>query len=204
MTPVSLHPLISKRWSPRAFDSRPLSPETLAALLEAARWAPSSANEQPWRFVEVGREDDAREPLLAALSPGNRRWAERAPVLMVVAARALSGRTGRPNPHAWHDAGLATAQLLTQATALGIGAHVMGGFDPQVARDAVGIPEGFDPVSVIAIGFVAPAETLPDDLRERERAPRVRLPLREIAFAGRFGRPFAVPDEEPVTGSGRR
>ncbi len=201
---VRLHPLLSERWSPRAFDPTPLPADTLTALLEAARWAPSSANEQPWRFVVVSREDDSREALIAALSPNNRRWAERAPTLLLAAARAMSARTGRPNRHAWHDTGLATAQLIAQATALGISAHVMGGFDPEAARAAVDLPEGFDPVSVIAIGRRASAETLPEDLREREGAPRVRLPLGEIAFRARFGRPFAPPAGESAAGGTRR
>jgi len=188
-TAVPIHPLLADRWSGRAFDSRDVTRPELVALLEAARWAPSSANEQPWRFVVVRPGDASRDAVLAGMTGANPRWAGNAPVLLVTVARATMEKTGRPNRYAWHDVGLATAQLAAEATALGLATHIMAGWSAEALRAALAIPEGFDPVAVIAIGHHGDAALLPDDLRERELAPRTRRPLDTIAFRDRFGLP---------------
>lgn len=196
VTAVPIHPLLAGRWSSRAFTSEPLGTEVLTALLEAARWAPSSANEQPWRFVVARREDPWHTAVFEALTPGNRKWAGRAAALIVAATRTTRRRDNSPNRFAWHDAGLATAQLILQANALGWVAHPMAGFDAAKVREVVGLPAEVEPVTVIAVGRRAAPETLEGDLREREEAPRSRLPLEAIAFSGRYEQPFAPGAEE--------
>lgn len=200
ITAVPLHPVVAERWSPRAFEARALPESALVALLEAARWAPSSRNEQPWRIVAVTHDDPAFPDALEALSPGNQTWAGRAPWLLAIAARTNIEKDGSANRYAWHDTGIATGQLLAQATALGLSAHVMGGFDAEKLRSALGIPTGHEAVSVVAVGYRASADTLPGDLRDRERAPRARRPLESVAFRGRFGEPFVAAAPGPVKG----
>ena len=192
VTAVPIHPLLAERWSSRGFTSEPLAPEALTALLEAARWAPSSANEQPWRFVVARREDPCHPVVFEALTPGNRKWAGQAAALIVVATRATRLRDNSPNRFAWHDAGLATAQLILQANALGLVAHPMAGFDKVRMREVVELPAELELVTVIAVGRRATAELLEGDLRERELAPRSRRPLETIAFSGRYGQPLAL------------
>lgn len=186
--------LIAERWSPRAFSERAVSREHLASLLEAARWAPSCFNEQPWRFVVAERTDQvAFERLASCLAETNRVWAARAPLLLLSVARTNFTRNDRPNRHAWHDVGLAVGNLLVQATALGLVAHQMAGFDAERARAQLSIPAGFEPVAMIALGHPGDPERLSDELRERELAPRTRKPLAELAFGGTFGTPLSLP-----------
>ncbi len=185
-----VHELVRERWSPRAFAEAPVSDADIASLLEAARWAPSSMNEQPWRFVVAERSDaEAHAAVLATLAEGNRKWAGQAPVLMIVAASKVFARNGRPNGHALYDAGAAMAWLTVEATARGLVLHQMGGFDRDKAAEALGISADFAPVVAVALGHPADLETLPPDVVERERAPRARKPQSEIAFRGRWGVP---------------
>lgn len=181
--------VIEERWSPRSFADRPVPPETLHRLLDAARRAPSSYNEQPWRFLVARKEDG--EPwgeILACLTENNRRWADSAPVLMLTVAKLRFDRNGRENRHAFHDVGLAMGNLLTQATAEGLYVHQMAGILPEEARRRFAIPEGFEAVAGVAIGFLGDPEELDEDLRERERSRRSRKPLQDLVFSGRWGR----------------
>lgn len=192
-----IHEILRERWSPRAFDRRrPVPREVLLSLLEAARWAPSANNEQPWSFVVGTREDPATfQRILACLNPRNQRWAAHAPVLLLTVTHRVAEASGRPNRHAYHDLGLAVAQLTLQAVAQGLAVHQMAGFNPEVAREAFGIPDGWDPVTVVAVGYPGSPEELPEDLRERELAPRRRKPLAAFVFTGRWGQPAAfLPD----------
>jgi len=153
-TAVAIHPLLARRWSGRAFDpARPVSRADQRALIEAARWAPSSTNWQPWRLVLWERAVDAAswQRACAALDAGNRAWAERAPLLIAMCADGLD-RRDRPNAWALHDVGLATQNLLLQAAALGLMAHPMAGYDPAALRVAAAIPERFIPAAMIAVG----------------------------------------------------
>ncbi|MDF1566309.1 MAG: nitroreductase family protein [Deltaproteobacteria bacterium] len=178
-----IHPLLTERWSPRAFEARPLPREDLDALLEAARWAASSMNEQPWRFVVAGREDEAAfERIAACLSAGNQPWARNAGALVAVVVAETFRRNGKKNAHAWYDAGAAVAQLTLEATHRGLAVHQMGGFDGEALREALGIPEGHAPVVVLAIGIPGDVDRLSPELAERERAPRKRLPLEALVF----------------------
>ncbi len=184
MTTTELHPIIAGRYSPRAFDpTRPVEKEALVALLEAARWAPSSFNTQPWRFMVGQRGEATYAHLLEALAEGNRAWAQHAPVLILTVAREKDERG--PLHYAWHDVGLATAQLILQATALGLHAHPMAGFSKQAVRAAFAIPDEFAPVLVLAVGYLPEAASASE-----AKAPRTRLPLAEIAFQEQWGQPF--------------
>lgn len=193
-TQFPLYDLLKRRWSPRAFSEQPVGPDMLLTLLEAARWAPSSSNEQPWRFVVATREEPADyDRLLACLLEGNRKWAYRAPVLILSVARVDFEEDGRPNRHAFHDVGLATENLLLQATALGLVAHPMAGFDIEKARADLKIPSGYEPVAMIAVGYPGELSVLPDYLQQRELKPRERKSLTEIAFSGQWGHSFPSP-----------
>jgi nitroreductase len=200
---VPIHEVIAKRASAHAFAARPVTARDLRAVLEAARWAASSFNAQPWKFV-VARREDAKsfENTLSALMPMNREWASSAPVLIVTVARANYPHNEQPNRHAWHDVGLATGNLMTQAAALGLVTGPMGGFDPKAAREKLHIPEGWEPVAVIALGY--PADTGATD-GARTARPRARHPLAEIVFGGDWGEPiqFAPENEKSYEETGK-
>jgi nitroreductase len=188
-----IHDLLRRRWSPRAYSERPVEPEKLQSLFEAARWAPSSNNEQPWHLI-LGTKDDpsAHDRLFQCLNEKNKKWAFRAPVLMLSVARLNFEEEGMPNRHAWHDTGMAVFSLAIQATALGLIVHHMAGFDVEKARTDLGIPYGFDPVAMVAVGYPGDPAVLDDRLRQREAAPRERKPQTEFVFSGmwnalRFG-----------------
>jgi nitroreductase len=137
-----IHDLLRRRWSPLAFSARRVEPATLLTLFEAARWAPSSFNEQPWRFLVATKDEPAEfERMLDCLVPGNQRWAKDAPVLMLSIAARTFTRNNRPNRHAMYDTGAAVMSLIVQATALGLYAHQMGGFSIERAREVYAIPE---------------------------------------------------------------
>ena len=182
--------LLSKRWSPRAFAERPVEREKLLSLLEAARWSASSSNMQPWHFVVVTRDaqPEAFQRLLDCLMPGNQTWAQHAPVLILSVAN-LEGRRGRENTYALHDVGLAVQNLIVQATALDLYAHQMAGFDQDAARQAFDIPPSHRPVTVTAVGYLGDPGALPEELRERELAPRERRPLSDYVYGESWGEP---------------
>jgi nitroreductase len=186
----NVHPieeLMRRRWSPRAFSERPIEPEKLLSLLEAARWSASCFNEQPWSFIVASKDKpDEFERLLGCLVEGNQAWASRAPVLMVSVARLDFAQTGKPNRHAIHDVGLATAQMMLQAVALGLFAHAMAGFYPDKVRELYGVPDGYEPVAAIAVGYPGDPASLSDSLRQRELAPRTRKPVESFVFRERF------------------
>ncbi|MCP9451404.1 MAG: nitroreductase family protein [Nitrospira sp.] len=185
-----IHDLLARRWSPRAFADQPVEREKLQSLFEAARWAPSSNNEQPWRFIVATKGDEARwNRLFACLVEGNRVWAVRAPVLVLSVAGRSFGKTGELNRHALHDTGMAVQNLAIQATALGLIVHQMAGFDAEQARKELNIPREYEPVAMMAIGYPGDPNLLPDALREREVAPRRRHPVSSLVFGGEWGAP---------------
>ncbi len=191
-TAHDVHPLLRDRWSPRAFSPEPLPDGALRSLLEAARWAPSAFNEQPWRFLVARREDPVEHArLVSCLNESNRRWAADAGALLLTAARTTRASNGASNRHALHDLGLAVALLTVQATAMGLGVHQMAGFSVEGARALYAIPLEFEPVTVVAVGLPGDPDALPDDLRERETAARVRHPQQAFVFAGTWGDPLA-------------
>lgn len=188
-TDYPIHELFRRRWSPRAFSDRPVERETLLSVLEAARWAPSSFNEQPWRFLIATKEDpDGHQQMLSCLKEGNRQWAEGAPVLLISIAKTYFGDDpSKANRHAFHDVGLATSQLVLQALHLGLYVHQMAGFERDSTRQTYGIPEGYEPVTAMALGYPGHPDDLPEKLAERERKPRARKSLEELVFDGHWG-----------------
>jgi len=186
-----IHDLLKKRWSSRAFAERVVEKDKLFSLLEAARWAPSSYNEQPWRFLAAIKEEPQEfQCMLNCLAETNQLWAKHAPVLMIAVAKLHFDHNGKSNRHAFHDVGLAVANLTVQATTLDLFVHQMAGFDIERTRHEYEIPEGFEPVSGLAIGYLAKPDQLPDSLREKELAPRVRRPIEEFVFAGNWKQRF--------------
>ncbi|MBD2213257.1 nitroreductase family protein [Nostoc linckia FACHB-104] len=186
-TQYPVHDFIRSRWSPRAFSDRAVEPEKLLSLLEAARWAPSSYNHQPWSFI-VATKEDATEynRLLSTLVEFNQGWAKNAPILILAIAKIRTD-DGKTNRHAFHDVGLALENLILQATSLGLFAHQIGGFNPEKAREVYQIPEDYEPATVVTVGYPGDPQNLPDGLRDRELAPRTRKPLTEFVFTGKWG-----------------
>jgi nitroreductase len=191
-TQYPIHDLLRQRWSPRAFDDRIVESEKLQSLFEAARWAPSSNNEQPWRFLIATKENTTEyDRLFNCLVEGNQKWAYRAPVLLLSVA-TLHFEDGSPNRHALHDTGMAAENLVLQATALGLVAHQMAGFRVDQARTDCKIPEGYEPVAMIAVGYPGNPSVLSDRLRGREIQPRVRKPLTEFVYSATWGQPSTL------------
>ncbi|GAB4316251.1 MAG: hypothetical protein Kow0074_04220 [Candidatus Zixiibacteriota bacterium] len=180
-----INELFARRWSGRQIDtSRPVSDEQLRILLEAARWAPSSFNEQPWRYLVFDKSDpDALRKAHECLTEGN-AWAKQAPVLLLSVAKETFSRNGNPNRHCAHDVGAASISLALQAADLGMMAHQMAGFNASKAKAAFNIPDGFTPMAMIAVGYHLPADALTDEQREKYAQPRSRKPLAEIASRG--------------------
>lgn len=178
-TAVPLHPLLAERWSPRALDeSHVVRPEQLTALLEAARWAPSANNSQPWRFVVAERGTSAHAAVLGTLVDRNRQWACAASALVLVAAE-VAAADGTLRPWAVYDTGQAVAHLSVQAQHEGLAVHQLGGFDAAAATALLGTGR-LQPIVVLAVGRRGDAAQLPDPLAARERAPRVRLDLDDL------------------------
>lgn len=179
-TSPTLHPLLSDRWSTRAFDiDHELAPTELAALLEAARWAPSANNSQPWRFAIGVRGTSTGDAIASALSPGNTMWATAASALIVAAAETTAA-DGTDRPWAVYDTGQAVAHLTVQAQHLGLSLHQMGGFDRDHLTRVLGLPEAVAPLVVIAVGRHDPTAALPEPYASRETTPRERLPLADL------------------------
>jgi nitroreductase len=183
-----VHDFIINRWSPRAFSDKPVLPDVLRSLFEAARWAASSYNDQPWSYIVATKDDKENfSKMLGVLMDMNAAWARQAPVLAISVARRTFHHNGAPNRVAVHDLGAANAQLTMEATSRGLVVHQMGGFHLDKAREAFGIPEGWDPVSAMAIGYAGDPETLPEQLRKPELAERTRKPLSEFVMSGHWG-----------------
>jgi nitroreductase len=190
-TRVKLHDIIQARWSPRAFDpDRPVSHDDLLALLEAAHWAPSCFNDQPWRFVVCNKAADKTgwQRAFSVLAEKNQRWAKNAPVLMLAVAMENFNHNGQSNRWAMYDTGAASLSLCLQATALGMVVHQMGGFDAEQAREVFKLPGDCRPMAMMAVGYQAEADVLDDDFKEAELAARSRVALNERFFAGQWGR----------------
>lgn len=186
-----LHELIKQRWSPLAFNNRPIETEKIGSLLEAARWAASCFNEQPWFFI-VATQDDPQEyeKLLSCLVEANQKWAKDAPLLMLSVAKLFFEHNNKPNRHAFHDIGLAVGNLTLQAQSLGLFVHQMGGFDADQARRLYHIPQDYEPVAAMAIGYPGNVSQLDPDLQERQLSPRTRKPLRDFVFRDTWGQSY--------------
>ncbi len=192
VTQVPIDQLIAKRWSPRAFDAaKSVSQAQIIALLEAARWAPSCFGDQPWRFIVWDKNSDAAawQQALECLVPGNQAWAKDAPVLVLTCHDTLFGHNAKPNRWAAYDTGAAAENLCLQAASLGLMAHQMGGFDSAKTREAFAIPTQYELMAMLTVGHAGDANQLPDDLKERELAPRKRRALGELFFSETWGKP---------------
>ena len=190
-----VHELIRNRWSPRAFSDEPIPEDVLRSLFEAARWAPSSNNEQPWAYIVATKDDKENfDKVLGTLVEFNQGWAKNASALAIAVAKLAFAKNQAPNRNAQYDTGAATALLSVEATARGLVVHQMAGFDPKKARETFGIPEGWDAIAAIAIGYSGDPDSLPPKLKDRELAPRTRKPIREFVMTGSWGHtaPFAA------------
>jgi nitroreductase len=188
VTDVALHELIRNRWSPRAFAAKEVPREVLRSLFEAARWAPSSNNEQPWAYLVATKNDPENfAKMVGVLVEFNANWASHAPVLALSVAHLKTQREGKPNRVALHDVGSATAQLTFEANARGLQVHQMAGFDAEKARQTFAIPADWEPVAAMAVGYPGNPGSLPEKLRERELAARTRKPLGEFVMTGGWG-----------------
>jgi nitroreductase len=184
-----IHDLLRRRWSPRAFADLSVWPARFRSLLEAARWAPSSYNEQPWALIVATKDQSAEfAKVLSCLVEGNQAWAKFAPVLMLSFAHLTFDRNQQPNRHAYHDVGLAIANLTLQATADGLAVHQMAGIQVDKIRTTFAVPEDWDPVTGIAIGYLGDPTNLPEQLQQRELSERVRKPLASFVFSGDWGK----------------
>ncbi len=185
---VPIHDLLAARWSPYAFADRPVAAKDLRALFEAARWAPSSYNAQPWHYLLATRENPEEfTRLLSCLVEPNQAWAKFAPVLALGISRLNFSHNDKPNRAALHDLGLASAQLLVEATARGLAVHQMIGILPEKARELYQVPDGFEILSGLAIGYAGDPKDLPEELRSRDAARRPRKPVQEFVFSGQWG-----------------
>ena len=185
-----VHELAIRRWSPYAFDDRPVAADDLASIFEAARWAASSYNEQPWRYIVATRDNPEEfERVASCLVEANRAWASRAPVLALTAVSLRFAKNDRPNRAAHHDLGIASACLTFEATARSLSVHQMIGILPDRARELFDVPEGFEVLTALAIGYAGDPDALDGGLGERDRTERTRRPLDEFVFTGRWGAP---------------
>lgn len=197
-TPVAfpISGMIESRWSPVGFDSRPVELDKLQSMFEAARWAPSSRNEQPWRFiVGVQGQGPTFDLLAECLTGRNREWAPAAPVLILAVAVTVLQSSGKPHAYAQHDTGLATENLILQGMAVGLHCHPMAGFDPDKARSFFGIPADCQPTTMIAAGYLGSSAHLSAALREKDASPRLRRSLSETVFGAAWGEPHPLVDD---------
>ncbi|MEE8388521.1 MAG: nitroreductase family protein [Acidiferrobacterales bacterium] len=189
-----IHEVLARRWSGRAFETTPLTREQIVTLMEAARWAPSCFNDQPWCYLVWDKSSDpgSWQKAFACLGEGNQSWVIDAPLLLAACADSeFTKKPGKPNRWGQHDTGAASTCLCIQASAMGLMAHQMGGFDSEKLRAAFNIPQRYTPMAMITVGHpVASAEQLDQDRKARELAPRERYPLDEKFFEATWGTPL--------------
>jgi nitroreductase len=189
--------VFAKRWSPRAFADRPVEPEKIRRMLEAARWTMSSYNEQPWRYVVAARHDDpeAYERLLGCLVEGNQSWAKNAPVLLMSFYKTTFSHNDRTNRAAPHDLGAASAALTFQATAMDLYVHQMAGIKKDVVRETYDVPADFEPMAGLAVGYLGDPSMLNEKQQKSERAERSRKSLDAFVFGDTWDAPAALVNE---------
>ena len=180
-----VHELITKRWSPVAFDNRPVEYDKIHLLFDAAKWAPSGRNAQPWRFIFATKEMPEYELLFNLLSKRNQAWAKTAPLLVLSLAQKISTYKNRKNRLASYEAGMAVGNLLAQATALGLMVHQMSGYDHERAKETLVIPTRYEPMSIMAIGYKGEPARLPSDVAAWEKRERTRLEISKFLVQGK-------------------
>ncbi len=193
-TSVPVHELFTRRWSPRVYDpQKAVTREQLAALLEAARWAPSCNGDEPWRYLiwDKSRDPAGWQKAYDCLSENNKKWVKNVPLLMLSCAGSNFEATGKPNRWTQHDTGAASVSMALQATAMGLMVHQMGGFDAEKARAAFAIPAEYTPMAMIAVGYQTTPDILDEETKAKELRPRGRKPLGEKYFEGGWGKGIA-------------
>jgi len=190
-TQVAIHDIIADRWSPRAFDAdKKVSEKALLAMLEAARWAPSCFNDQPWRYVvfDKSKDETVWRNALMVLAEKNQLWAKNAPLLILTVAANNFSHNGNANRWSQYDTGAATLNLILQAETLGLVAHQMGGFDVEKAHIAFDVPKDYTLMSMVAVGYQGDENILSDDFKQAEGEDRSRSGINNIVFHGAWGK----------------
>lgn len=182
-----INELLQQRWSPRAFSGKQVEKEKLQSILEAARWAPSAYNEQPWRFIVGIKGDGTWDRICETLVEWNRQWACKAPVLILNIGKKTHEYNGKNNVTFKYDTGQAVAMMVTEAVNQGLFSHQMSGFDAEKAAELFDIPDDYQAISVTAVGYYGNAEDLPEDMYKSEMEERKRKSLKELVFSGKFG-----------------
>lgn len=184
--------LVKNRWSPRAFSSTPIENGKIMSMFEAARWTPSCFNEQPWNFILFKKENqEVFNKIISVLSPRNQLWAKNVPLILLSVARINFDRNGKFNRYSWHDVGAAVNNLTLQATSMGLFVHQMAGFDSEKAKDLFNIPDGFEPIAAIAIGYYGDPDQLAEDFIKSENSKRNRKPIDDFTFDGGWNKNLA-------------
>jgi nitroreductase len=186
-TAYPINEFAKNRWSPRAFLDKPVEMEKLVSLFEAARWSASGGNEQPWRFIVGMNRDETWQKIFSTLAEGNQEWNGHVPVLIMAIGNKISSWDGNISPVYQYDTGQSVAHLSIEAMNQGLYVHQMGGFSAEKGREVFDIPETFQPLTVIAAGYIGDPGSLPEKLKERELLERQRKELGEIVFSGKFG-----------------
>ena len=187
LTKYEIHPIIKRRWSPRSFEDRMVEKQKLQKLFEAARWAPSSFNMQPWKFIVGFIGTPSYDKIMDTLIDFNRSWAKLAPVLVMVAGKEVNSK-GKPNATYQYDTGQSVAYLTFQATHLDLHMHQMSGFNRSKAIDNFSIDKDHKPIAVFALGYISTPEKLPGDLQEMEKKERKRNDFDDFVFEEEFGK----------------
>lgn len=182
---AKVHYLITDRWSPVAFDDREVEYDRMQLLFEAAKWAPSARNAQPWRFIFATRKMSDYKVFLDLMTEANRLWASTAPLLVMPLAQVISTYKNRPNRLALYEAGMAVGNLLMQATATGLLVHQMSGYDVERAKETLVIPTRYEPLTILAIGYKGDASKLPEDVAAWESRERTRMETAQFLVQGR-------------------
>jgi nitroreductase len=180
-----VHKLITDRWSPRAFDKRTVDYDKIHLLFEAAKWAPSARNAQPWRFIFATREMPDYKVFIDQMSEANQSWATTAPLLVMPLAQVISTYKNRPNRLAFYETGMAVGNLLTQATSMGLMVHQLSGYDEERAKEILVIPTRYEPMSILAIGYKGEPAKLPSDVAAWEKRERTRLEISKFLVQGK-------------------
>jgi nitroreductase len=191
----AIHPLLAERWSPRAYSSKEIPFEKIQRLFEAARWAPSSSNDQEWRFIIGFKGDETHNKLFETLVEFNQLWAGDAHLLVLVCGQTISNKSGKPSPIFSYDVGQAVAMLSIQATHEGLYVHQMGGYDKSKAKEYFELPETVEPLVVMSIGYPGDVSQLHPNLQPMEKAERVRNNFDTFVFANKFGEPSSLFNE---------
>ncbi len=193
-TNFDIHPLLKERWSPRSFTGQMVDKETLQRIFEAARWTPSSSNDQPWRFIVGTKGDKTWDMIMETLVEFNQKWAKLAPVLALSIGKKISDKNGRPSRTFIYDVGQSVAHITFQAMHEGLFVHQMGGFSAQKAAEIFNIPEDYQAITAFAIGHKGSPDLLDEDFAEMEKSERKRHPLKVLVFSEKFGNTAGLLD----------